>query len=38
MRGVEELLGRPVEERRLNLEIALAVVEAFGEPVLPGPD
>ena len=37
MRGVEELLGRPVEERRLNLEIALAVVEAFGERMLPGP-
>ena len=37
MRGVEELLGRPVEEQRLNLEIALAVVEAFGERVLPGP-
>jgi DNA-binding PucR family transcriptional regulator len=37
MRSVEEMLGRPVQERRLNLEIALAVVEAFGERVLPGP-
>lgn len=35
LRRVEELLGRPIEERRLQLELALTAVDVFGERVLP---
>lgn len=35
IRRVEELLGHPIEERRLQLELALTVVDAFGSRVLP---
>ncbi len=32
---IEELFGRPIDERRLQLELALTAVDAIGEPVLP---
>lgn len=35
VRRVEELLGRPIEERRLQLELALTVADVFGDAVLP---
>lgn len=35
LRRVEELLGRPVDERRLPLELALTAVDVFGDAVLP---
>lgn len=35
LRSIEELLGRPVLERRLMLEVALTLVEQLGDAVLP---
>jgi DNA-binding PucR family transcriptional regulator len=35
LRGIEEVLGHPLESRRLPLEIALQIVEQIGESVLP---
>ena len=37
VRRVEELLGHPIEERRLRLELALTLVETFGDRLLPPP-
>lgn len=35
VKRVEELLGRPIEDGRLRLELALTLVDAFGERLLP---
>jgi len=35
VRRAEELLGRPIEDGRLRLELALTLVEVFGERLLP---
>ncbi|MET8956048.1 PucR family transcriptional regulator [Streptomyces sp. NPDC004393] len=35
IRRVEELLGRPIEERRTHVEMALRCADAYGEQVLP---
>jgi DNA-binding PucR family transcriptional regulator len=34
VRRVEELLGHPIEERRLRLELALTLLDTFGERLL----
>jgi len=35
VKRVEELLGHPIEERRLRLELALTLVDVFGDRLLP---
>jgi DNA-binding PucR family transcriptional regulator len=35
VRGIEEVLGHPIDSRRLTFEIALLIVETLGEGVLP---
>jgi DNA-binding PucR family transcriptional regulator len=35
VRRAEELLGRPIDDGRLRLELALTLVETFGERLLP---
>lgn len=37
LRSIEELLGGPLESRRLPLEVALLIVDQIGESVLPSP-
>ncbi len=37
LRQAEELLGHGIGERRLTLELALLLVDAYGTSVLPGP-
>lgn len=36
LKQAEELLGRAIDERRLPLELALLLVDTYGERVLPG--